>query len=406
MALDITRTSKLFVAYLLISNLSTMVFMGFYIFFLQANGLSYLEMTIVFAANFLALALFDLPTGNLADKYGRKRSIVVGTMIFALGLLVYALTSSFLLFMAAEIVLGVASALLSGSLEAWYVDDLKSQGKASEAERVYGLATGAVSLVGVAGGLIGSVLAAYALNVPLLFGSLVCFAAGLLALLAFRENYGDKEARYVETVRRTLRYFKGSPALKLLTAADVLRFCSFIVYIFLYQPFLVEMGLPPSALGVVFAGLMVASAVGSVLATRVMMKARKSTVVMASVTLIVIPLAALPFVDGALVAGALFMTCAFAHGLAMPASMIWRNALVPSEIRASGLSVMSTFINAANAFLSLAMGLMIASWGVEAAFAFGVVAGMVSLPLYALAEKESRKVPNQMEAASSMRADP
>jgi MFS family permease len=90
----ITRTSKLLISYLVLSNLSTMVFMGFYIFFLQANGLSYTEMTIVFAANFLALALFDLPTGNLADRYGRKRSIVVGTFIFAVGLLIYALTSS------------------------------------------------------------------------------------------------------------------------------------------------------------------------------------------------------------------------------------------------------------------------------------------------------------------------
>jgi MFS family permease len=398
LALDITRTSKLLVIYLLVSNLSTMVFMGFYIFFLQANGLSYLEMTIVFAANFLALALFDLPTGNLADKFGRKKSIVVGTFIFALGLLVYALTSSFLLFATAEIVLGIASALLSGSTEAWYVDELKSQGKASEAERVYGLATGAVSVIGVVGGLVGSVLAAYALNLPLLFGSIICFFAGVFALLTFRENYGDKHASYMTTVRRTLRYFKGSPALKLLTFADVLRFCAFIVYIFLYQPFLVDMGLPPSALGIVFAGLMVSTAIGSVLATRLMIRARKSSIVIASVVLLLAPLALLPFIDSAWLAGALFMVCSFAHGLALPASMIWRNALVPSEIRASGLSVMSTFINAANAALSLAMGLVIASFGVEAAFLFGVVAGSVSLPLYVLADRESRKVPNQMES--------
>lgn len=402
MALDITRTSKLLIAYLLVSNLSTMVFMGFYIFFLQANGLSYLEMTIVFAANFLALALFDLPTGNLADKYGRKRSIVIGTLIFAVGLLIYALTSSFLLFMTAEIVLGVASALLSGSTEAWYVDELKSQGKASEAERVYGLAIGVISLMGVVGGLVGSLLAAYALNLPLLFGSIICFVAGLFALLTFRENYGDKNAGYGAIVRRTLSYFKGSPALKLLTLADVLRFCSFIVFIFLYQPFLVEMGLPPSALGIVFAGLMVSSAVGSVLATRLMVRTRKSTIVIGSVLCLVVPLAAVPFVESALLAGALFLACSFAHGLALPASMIWRNTLVPSEIRASGLSVMSTFINGANAVLSLAMGLIIASYGVEAAFLFGVVAGSISLPLYVLADRESRKVPNQMEATSPL----
>jgi predicted MFS family arabinose efflux permease len=143
---------------------------------------------------------------------------------------------------------------------------------------------------------------------------------------------------------------------------------------------------------------MVSTAIGSVLATRLMIRARKSSIVIASVVFLLAPLALLPFTENAWLAGALFMVCSFAHGLALPASMIWRNALVPSEIRASGLSVMSTFINAANAALSLAMGLVIASFGVEAAFLFGVVAGSISLPLYVLADRESRKVPNQMES--------
>jgi hypothetical protein len=50
----------------------------------------------------------------------------------------------------------------------------------------------------------------------------------------------------------------------------------------------------------------------------------------------------------------------------------------------------------------LAMGLIIASFGVEAAFLFGVIAGLISLPLYFLADRESQKVPDQMEATSSL----
>lgn len=397
----ITRTSKLLISYLVLSNLSTMVFMGFYIFFLQANGLSYTEMTIVFAANFLALALFDLPTGNLADRYGRKRSIVVGTFIFAVGLLIYALTSSFLLFATAEIVLGVGSALLSGSTEAWYVDDLKRQGKAYEAERVYGMASGLVSVVGVAGGVVGSMLAVYTLSLPILFGSLVCFAAAIMVLLTFRENYGDEGARYAEIVRRTLRHYKGSPALKLMTAGEVFRFAAIIVYIFLYQPYMVSAGLPPSALGLVYAALMVASALGSVLSSRLMPGRRKSHIVLAGLLLLIAPLALLPLLDDVWAVGAMFLVCSFAQGLASPAAMIWRNSLIPSDIRASGLSVMSTFTNGANALLSLGMGAFIALWGVGAAFYFGVAMGGVSLPFLYLAEKESRKVPDQMLSAQA-----
>ena len=398
MSLGITRTSRLLIAYMLMVNLSTMVFMGFYIFFLQANGLSYMEMTIVFAANFLALALFDLPTGNLADKYGRKRSILIGTVIFAIGLLVYALTSSFLLFLTAEVVLGVGSALLSGSLEAWYVDDLKGQGKAAEAERVYGLAVGLVALVGILGGIIGSVLALYTLSLPILFGSLVCFAAAVLVALTFKENYGNEQARYTEIVKRTLSYFGRSPALKLLTVAELFRFACVVVYIFLYQPFLVAAGLPASSLGLVFAGMMLLSAAGSLLATKLMARTRKSYLVMGSVVCVMVPLMAVTLVEGLWAATALFLVCSFAHGLAMPPAMIWRNSLIPSDMRASGLSVMSTFTNGTNAALSLAMGAIITSLGIGVAFYFGALAGAICLPLLLLADRESRKVPDEMKA--------
>jgi predicted MFS family arabinose efflux permease len=259
------------------------------------------------------------------------------------------------------------------------------------------MALGLISIVGVLGGIIGSVLAVYTLSLPILFGSIVCFAAAVFVMFTFRENYGNNEARYSEIVKRTLSYFKGSPALKLLTAADLFRFACFVVYIFLYQPFLVAAGLPASALGVVFAALMVASALGSVLATRLMIRTRKSYIVMGSVLCLMVPLAALPFMSDLWVAGTLFLVCAFAHGLATPAAMIWRNSLIPSDMRASGLSVMSTFANGTNVALSLAMGLIISSWGIEAAFYFGVLAGAISLPLLFLADRESRKVPDEMK---------
>jgi MFS family permease len=404
MAPGLTRTSKQLITYLVLSELSTYVFMGIYIFYLQANGLSYLEMTLVFAANFLTLALCDLPTGNLADKHGRKRSIVAGTLIFAYGLFIYALTSSFLLFMTAEIVLGIGSALLSGSLEAWYVDDLKRQGKASEAERVFGLSSGVASLVGVTGGLVSSVLTVYALGLPILFGAFICLAAALFALLTFRENYGDSQAKYVEIIKRTVSHFRGSRALRLLTLAELLRVCCIIVYIFIYQPFMVAAGLPAAALGTMFAAMTATLAAGSFLSARLIPRMGNSKVVFASMIFLLAPMATLPFLGDVWSAGTLFLLCSFGNGLACPAAIIWRNVLIPSGIRASGISVISTVTNVANAGLSLAMGLMIESWGVGSAFLLGLTAGAGCLPLFLMADKETKKVPNQMSGSATVNA--
>jgi|GEM_PF-6012441 MFS family permease len=53
------------------------------------NGLSYTEMGMVFAVSAITIGTLDFPTGNFAERYGRKRSVVLVVLSVAFGMTLY-----------------------------------------------------------------------------------------------------------------------------------------------------------------------------------------------------------------------------------------------------------------------------------------------------------------------------
>jgi len=73
--------------------------------------------------------LLEIPTGTVADFLGRKVSLILGCMIGAVGVLIYASYPRFLVFLLAEVILAVSYTLISGADEALVYDSLKEIGQ-------------------------------------------------------------------------------------------------------------------------------------------------------------------------------------------------------------------------------------------------------------------------------------
>ena len=96
-----------------------------FVLFMQSRGLSLAQVGIVMGLYSATIVLLELPTGGLADAVGRKPvAILAHTINLASGLLLF-LAFSFWSFLAGMILMGVARALNSGALEAWYIDRLQ-----------------------------------------------------------------------------------------------------------------------------------------------------------------------------------------------------------------------------------------------------------------------------------------
>jgi hypothetical protein len=123
------------------------------------RGLSVGAVAVVGAAYSLTVALLELPTGGLADVVGRRPVLVASTAASAAGLLLLGLADTFTLFVASAMLRGVARALSTGPLEAWYVDTVHAA-LGRDADLTAGLARGevAASVALAAGTLTGGLL--------------------------------------------------------------------------------------------------------------------------------------------------------------------------------------------------------------------------------------------------------
>ena len=91
----------------------------------QARGLSLGAIGVVFAVHSAVAIVLEVPSGALADLVGRRRVLLVGAALTAVSLLIFAAAQSVAAFCASAALLAAGRALISGSLEAWYVDSLR-----------------------------------------------------------------------------------------------------------------------------------------------------------------------------------------------------------------------------------------------------------------------------------------
>lgn len=138
-----------------------------------ARGLSLAEVGVVLAMHGALIFVFEVPSGALADTIGRKRTLLAGGALTAVGTAVFAVATGLETFALAMAVVGVGRSLISGALEAWFVDALRVV--EPDASLREGLA-GGLMLNGVALGF--GALAAGA--VPLLFTALPARGGDLL----------------------------------------------------------------------------------------------------------------------------------------------------------------------------------------------------------------------------------
>jgi MFS family permease len=101
-----------------------MLSMPIIILFFKENGLSLTEIMTLQGAYSLTVALFEVPSGYLADLFGRKACIVFSTIFSFVGFLFFCFFSGFYYFLIAQILVGFAGSLISGSDSALIYDTL------------------------------------------------------------------------------------------------------------------------------------------------------------------------------------------------------------------------------------------------------------------------------------------
>src|SRR5918992_1267467 len=125
------------------------------IFFVRELGLSPLELVLAGAALQLAYFAFEIPTGIVADTYGRRRSTILGVLGLGLGFVATGFAGGVVVVLAAAAFMGFTWTFKSGAEDAWIVDEVgrehagRSFQRGAQAARIGGL-LGIAAAVGLA----------------------------------------------------------------------------------------------------------------------------------------------------------------------------------------------------------------------------------------------------------------
>ncbi|MFA5406313.1 MAG: MFS transporter [Candidatus Nanoarchaeia archaeon] len=114
------------------TNLTYAVF----VVYLLAINFSATLMGSIFALSALTVILLEIPTGVVADVYGRKVSTVIGLFLTGISMIIMFLTTNVTWILLSFIINAIAITFRSGASEAWLVDYLNHYGKKSYLNKV------------------------------------------------------------------------------------------------------------------------------------------------------------------------------------------------------------------------------------------------------------------------------
>jgi MFS family permease len=114
--------------------------------YLVARGLSFLEINSLWGIIVLVQAIFEVPTGIIADRVGRKLSIQIALALQLAGELIFLFGTGYPHFILSCIAGGIGFSFLSGSFEAMMYDSLKEVGAEGDMQKVAGF-NGSLSLL-------------------------------------------------------------------------------------------------------------------------------------------------------------------------------------------------------------------------------------------------------------------
>ncbi|MBK3495512.1 MFS transporter [Viridibacillus sp. YIM B01967] len=106
------------------SLLIQMVFTLSAIYYVVTAELNPLQLVLIGTIMEISVFLFEMPTGLVADHFGRKRSLFIGTFIIGFAHLLEGLFPSFWLIAIASGLWGLGWTFISGAEEAWIADEL------------------------------------------------------------------------------------------------------------------------------------------------------------------------------------------------------------------------------------------------------------------------------------------
>lgn len=124
----------------------------------QQKGLSFLQMGSLWGITTISIFLSEIPTGILADKFGRKTSIIFAILFQLIGEILFLFAGNYLHFIIISVISGIGFAFQSGCIQALVYDFLKEGKREQEMKQIWGKITALGQMGFIFGALASSIV--------------------------------------------------------------------------------------------------------------------------------------------------------------------------------------------------------------------------------------------------------
>ncbi len=263
---DLKKNLRFFLLLVCASGFFKSLMAPFWIVYFNKIGFTYEQIASFVIVNHLSTLVFEIPTGVVADIYGRKLSVIISLLLGAIVPFGIYFSKSYLILLFLHLLAGIGATFTSGAFDAWFVDSLLLINKDLDLTKYWGRLTSFNYFGNTLGFLMGSALVYFRLfkEVWLIEGGGMLFIF-LYTILRGQEKKLSKiheKNNYLVFLKKILNgstyLFKHKYLLFVVLGSCSFFFSSGIVSL-LWQPYFHTLGMPLTWFGPILAITMVVS---------------------------------------------------------------------------------------------------------------------------------------------------
>lgn len=330
--------------------------------------MNYLETNMVNFAFLLVVFLFEVPTGAVADVFGRKTSYLISCVLMGVSFIVYALSTTFWGFVLAETLCAIGVTFCSGAYEAWMVDRLKFLKYNAELPPILSRRLQFDAGAYIAGASLGAWISDFDLVIPWIVGGVIQLFVGLLAAVLMKEDGFEKKTfsfkegfcSMRKTIQVSVKHSRNNKPLRFIFCAVALMQLTLAAPNLQWQPFFKDfLGESLTPLGFIFAGMSVATILGAALTSHTLRLFKEEKRAMTWIQLGVgISIAITGYIASLPLALTMFLLHELVRGLYRPIKDAYLHNNIPSSERATLVSFESMMRQIGGMFGLIGSGLL------------------------------------------------
>jgi MFS family permease len=374
-----TSSSNIWKLYLIKISKWFMLFMPYVVPFYHSNGLDMHQIMVLQAIYSVSIIALEIPSGYFADVIGRRRTLIIGVIMGAIGMGLYSISYGFMGFLIAELVLGFGQSFISGADSALLYDSLLDNNKDKDYIKYEGRMVSVGNVAEAAAGIAGGLLALISLRTNYYVQTGVALLAVPAAIMLMEP--GKHKRLGVFNFRTILDVVADSLFINKELRTNI--FLSAIIgsatltMAWFAQPYFEFVELPLSLFGIMWTLLNLTVGFAAMLAYRVERKLGASLTVLLLAIMIPAGYLALGHFSSIWAISILFFFY-IVRGVATPVLKDYIHRLTTSEVRATVLSVRNFIIRICFVLVGPAMGYLTDQTSLQTALTFGGIVFLVS----------------------------